>query len=322
MSRTLTSLRRPALALVVAAGTAAAVVLPGSAAHAGTVHRLGLKISTPANRTVYNGRQTSITASAHPERGIHKQMISSVVLAYANGRLIRKAHTISVPAGSYALATRVVYRPYKFVTRHRTTRKWHPGAYPSYSRCVVTAIRDNDGDGVGYAPSAADCTNPKRPGQTVHAHSPMDNRDRSQYTVGQVFYSNYVWFKGYAVYTKVPYTARKYLSRRGFTTATHPLTVHDGGYRRVFTGTESLTTKYFTVPHSNWFADYQYDCGSYSGNWIVDLHRQGGSVLDDVALDNVIRYGGSGRYRFTGAGTYRFDIITECNWEIVVRSPR
>jgi hypothetical protein len=58
----------------------------------------------------------------------------------------------------------------------------------------------------------------------------------------------------YYTTTTQHYLAREWISYGRYTTPRRKLTVRDGGYRRVYSDNQSLTTSYFTV-HSSWTAD-------------------------------------------------------------------
>jgi hypothetical protein len=140
--------------------------------------------------------------------------------------------------------------------------------------------------------------------------------------VGQVVTTAAIYFASYysTSYKTVAYKVKSWTGWHSFTTRKRALTVRDGGHQRVYSGSESGNTPYFTVPR-HWTGTYAFDCSGfgYSGTWILDLHKRGNPSYTDVYLRNIIAHSGAHGWRFTGAGTFRFEAITECDWTIVVR---
>lgn len=307
------------LALLVAAVLTLGLLAPVAAAAA--TGSYGVSVSLPKAKTVYNHAKAPLTPSVHVKSGVHKAITKRTVLAYQGRRRVATGTKVWLRIGTYKVQSRITYRAYHYVTRHRTVKVYHAGGMPDGTKCVITAAEDRFGTGeLDYIDSAR-CTNSAYPGQTVT----VDDSDlwdvySPPYAVGETVTSDVVSFASYYTYSSQAYQAKVWDAYHSFTTGKHTFTVKDGGHQRIYAYRESHRTPFFTVP-SHWRASYAFDCSSfgYSGNWIVELHRKGSSVLYDKTLRNQIKYRGSGGWKFSGAGTFQFKVITECDWAIVVR---
>lgn len=299
-------------ALLIAGALAVGLLIPASATAA--TSSPGVSVSLPKSKTVYNHARAYITPSVHVKSGVHKSITKRTVLAYKGKHRVASGTKVGLRIGTYKVQSRITYRAYHYVTRTRTVRVYHPGGEPNDTACVITATDE-------YSIDSARCTNPAYPGQTVTA----DDADlwdvySAPYAVGETVHSDVITFAGYYTSRPQAYQARVWDAYHTFTTRKHTLVVKDGGHQRVYAYSESHNTPFFTVP-AHWRAAYSFDCSNFgmSGNWIVDLHRKGRSVLYDKSLRNQIKYRGVGGWRFTGAGTFQFKVITECDWAFVIR---
>lgn len=307
------------LVLLIAGALAVGMVIPATAEAA--TGSYGVSVSLPSSRTVYNHGKVSVAPSVHVKSGVHKSVTRKTVLVYKNGHRVAAGAKVRLRIGTYKAQARVTYRAYHYVTKHRTVQVYHPSDTPPGSTCKILRTSDTDGDGTQDAIADAVCTNPARPGQSRHVDGdPLWDVYQPEYTVGSSVTSDDVTYADYYQSVSQAYQARVWDGYHTFTSRRKALTVKDGGHQRVYSYRESHNTPFFTVPR-HWIASYAFDCSNYgySGNWIVDLHRKGSSVLYDKNLRNQIRYRGTGGWHFTGAGTYRFKVITECAWAVVVR---
>jgi hypothetical protein len=282
--------------------------------------RGGVVVSVPTSKTVYNGGTSVVTPKVHVQSGVHKIIRSMRIMAFANKHKVASGPSIRLPIGSYNLQTRVVYRSWKYVTKTRVVTVWVGDRTPSNTRCVITAVSSSD-DVVNDTIDSANCTNAADPGKTIRVNGDdLYDVFQDTYEVGQTVSSDVVDFPGHSVKQSKRYQVRAFGPSKAMTTHKTAYTVRDGGHERIYTNSESANTDYFTVP-SHWSAGYAFNCASFgmSGNWILTLHQLGGSVLDDNLLRNQIQYSGSDAWNFSGSGTFQFQVITECDWAIVVR---
>lgn len=324
------SLRAALTTVALAAGTMTAVAFAAApAAEATTVSYDGLRVTTPTSATTYNGSKATVWAHAAVASGAHRQIRAKSITAYRNGKRVAKGSSVRLAPGRYALATAVGYRRWNVVTVKKTKRTFHNGSQAEGTTCRVTQIVPSDPEsGLDFGQiSQAVCTNRAFPGQKVTVDGPPSDVDCSYGSgpgfeicqVGDTVDTDAVDFTSYWSTRTTSATVRKYGPWRTHVFSRKTFTVVNGGHRVLLGGDQSLTTRYFTVPSgATWHANYSYDCGDFSGNWIVELHRYGTSILDDKFLDNVIRKWDYGTYRFGGGGTFRFEVITECDWTIAV----
>ena len=299
----------------------------GRAVTTATTRSGGVTVTVPSTVTVYNKAKARVVPKVRVASGVTKQVTSTVIRVYSGKHRIRIGHSARLPIGKYTQTVTVRYHSYKLVTKTKqvAVKTLHDAGYPDGTTCTITAVSSLMNNGVNDMIEGATCTNTGYPGQSVAA-TWVDLDDvpwgdgTTNYTVGQVVTTAAIYFASYysTSYKTVPYQAKSWTSWHTFTTRKRALTIRDGGHQRVYHGSESGNTPYFTVPR-HWTGTYAFDCSGFgmAGNWILDLHKRGS--YDDVYLRNIIAHSGSHGWRFTGAGTFRFEAITECDWAIVVR---
>ena len=311
--------------------------MPAADRHFDTTNsRGGITVKVPARVTVYNKAKAHVVPKVSISRSAHKQFRSRTITVWSGRHRIAVGTGVRLKIGTYTVRTSVRYHAYKYVTKYRTvvTKTLHEGGYPDGTTCTVTAVSSSMGDGINDVIDSASCTNTAYPGQTVtvsggELSDVPQGDDLTVYTVGQQVTTNEtVYFDDFYTTSsrQVAYQVKTYTGYGTYTTPKHKLVVHDGGYQRMFTGVgdewgTDFTTRYFTVPR-HWVLAYSYDCSNTSidsGNWILDVHRQGDPPYEDVNLSNDISSGDTHGWRVTGSGRYRLHVFTECIWAIVVR---
>lgn len=302
---------------------------PGRAVTMATTRSGGVAVTVPSSVTVYNKAKARIVPKVRVATGVTKQVTSTVIRVYSGKHRIRIGHSARLPIGRYTQTVTVRYHSYKLVTKTKqvAVKTLHDGGYPTGTTCTITAVSSLLNNGVNDVIDHATCTNAAYPGQSIavtgSALYDVPQYDGvANYTVGQTVTTAAIYFESYysTSYKTVPYTVKSWTGWHSFTTRKRALTVRDGGHQRVYSGSESGNTPYFTVPR-HWTGIYAFDCSGfgYAGNWILDLHKRGNPSYQDVFLRNIIANSGAHGWRFTGAGTFRFEAITECDWTIVVR---
>ncbi|WP_375474370.1 hypothetical protein [uncultured Jatrophihabitans sp.] len=207
-------------ALAVGILTAATMVATPTDAMASTNTNTvrGIVITTPHNRTVHNGKKTTVRPSVHVKAGQHRQVHSYKIAAYTGGHRVAYGKTVRLRPGTYRLRVNVSYRNWHWVAKTRTVRTFHPGdggLAPDDTLCTVTAVDSNS------EVTTADCTASEYPGQTTHSSQTDGSAsfcpdEQAPYTEGETLHGNLCasGFHAYYTYSTQHYRAKAYTRYR------------------------------------------------------------------------------------------------------------
>jgi hypothetical protein len=145
----------------------------------------------------------------------------------------------------------------------------------------------------------------------VHAPDVTTNDSAASYSVGDVVASDYVEFDGFYSTSIQHYRVRQW--RGGYvhwTTPARKVSVINGGHRRSWSGDDTYTTPYTSVPKG---AHIYYEYSSNGdGTCYFGLNAEYGGGIQ--TLRDQWRYSGSGQFVTKEAMRVRFDVYSACDW--------
>jgi hypothetical protein len=284
--------------------TLAASLLPTSSANAATTP---VTVTTVQRAAAYNGG-TAIIRPTATVAGLHA-ITSKLVTAYSGAKKLASGPSVQLRPGTYTTTTTVTYRDFVVQDQARTRYVVHVGTLVD-ADCAVDTFSDfGSGSGVAYAT----CTNPLYPTQRV------SDMDIGTYAVGDHYTGHYIAFADETVVEQYMVKVRVYGATHVATSAKRSLVVVNGGYRQIFTGSGSSTTRQFRPPTGSWRIDYSFDCTAfgYAGNFMISVY-DGHNRLIEFPV-NALKRAGSGSSYVYHSGTFHLSVISECDWTISVR---
>lgn len=214
--------------ILLAGGAAVLAAAPAAAATA-TFHHDGIVVRVPTSRTVSGSGKVKITPVAHRKGTAKRVVVKRTIYVSRSGHRVASGASVRLRAGTYRVKVAVTYRKYSTATKPHQVRTHYGEDFLDNVSCTVREA-DNDPDTGDYYVVRADCTSPKRPGQTAH-DSYTETDTPGPYTVGQKIVGDFVDFPAYTRVHTVTGPVRVYGKNRHYTTPKRTLVItkHPGG---------------------------------------------------------------------------------------------